>query len=136
MSTTRQDGAKKTSAAPPPAGEKWDCEKVVKEFGPIKRIDRPRESQLLKEGKWQYILTITVEDVGYWDLPKKDRPTGAELKERGDTRNNFSIGMHFGEVGHRLVNMQEMYETAKPMPEDLTLSDDDIWFGENGLPCT
>ena len=85
--------------------KRWTSSSVVKEFGPVKRIDRYREADLLIEGKWKHILTVLESD-----------------------------GRFEAVVGHHLVNMHEIYETSKEMPEDLVIKHKDVWFGEEDLP--
>lgn len=106
----------------------------MKQFGPVKLIDKARVKVLLVEDKWRHILTLMVNDVPYEDLPESEKPSDEELEQRGETRDEFSMGMHYASVGCHRVNVQEWYETALPMPENLELEDADIWFEEDGLP--
>jgi hypothetical protein len=78
---------------------------LVTQYGPLKKIWRTEESKLLEEGKWQQVLTLQ----------------------------EFEGKFHLS-VGHHLVNVQEIYETAKPMPEGLEIGDRRVWFGDDGLP--
>ena len=55
-------------------------EELVKLYGPFKEIWRERESELIKDGDFQHILTITSEDTPYEFLPEDDRPSKEELK--------------------------------------------------------
>lgn len=111
-----------------------EINQVIAKFGPLKRIDRKREAVLMKQGKFRNVLTLIDYDVGYEDLPEDDRPTDEELEERGETREEYTAGRHEAVVGHHLVNVSEIYESKKPMPEDLRIEDDGIWFGDDGLP--
>lgn len=113
---------------------KWDAGKIVAEFGPFKVIDRQRETELINEGKSNHIYTIMVVDVDYDDLPESEKPSEEELEQRGETKDEFSMGMQYGAVGRHIVNMQEIYESSKPLPDELDLEDEDIWFGEDGFP--
>ena len=118
---------------PPPMPK--DVAEAVKQFGPFKLIDRKRESALLKQGKYRHIFTLVSYERAYEDLPEDDRPTDEELEERGESKEDFTQGAYEGVVGHHLVNVSEIYESRKPMPEDLRIEDDGIWFEEDGLPA-
>lgn len=114
--------------------EKWTTERVVKEFGPIKQIDRARESELMQSGKWRHVLTLVSHEVGYLDLPEEDRPSDQDLKDQETTKEDFTTTGYTACVGHHIVNVSEIFETAKPMPEDLEIPDDEIRFDDDGLP--
>lgn len=103
-------------------------EELRKRYGPFKEIWRERESELVKKGKFRNVLTITSEDIPYEDIPEDDRPSAKELKERGETKKTFMGTMLFARVGHHLVNVEAIFESAKPMPEELTVRD--FWFDE------
>jgi len=103
-------------------------ERLVKLYGPFHRINRDRETELTKTGKWQHILTIIGCDVPYDELPEDDRPSDEELKDRGDTRENFMGYMQEATVGHHRVNVDEIFESTKPMPEDFKILD--FWFDD------
>ena len=112
-----------------------EINQVIAQFGPLKLIDRKREAALLKKGKHRHIFTLVSYERSYEDLPEEDRPTNEELEERGETKDEFTQGAYEGVVGHHLVNVAEIYESKKPMPEDLRIEDDGIWFEEDGLPA-
>lgn len=111
-----------------------DIKQVIAEFGPFERISRGREAQLLRHGLDRHLLTLVGYERAYEDIPEAEQPSDAELVERGETKEDFTRGAFEGFVGHHLVNVEEVYESAKPMPRDLRLGDDDIWFGDDGLP--
>lgn len=89
-----------------PAKKNMDNDELHKLYGPFRLINRVKESDLLKLGKWQHILTI-----GGMDSDKS---------EDGWTM--------WAEVGHHLVNVEAIYESTNPMPPDLTV--DDFWFDD------
>lgn len=115
--------------------EKWTTTKLVEQFGPLKTLSREREFQLLQEGKHLHIFTVIGTDVGYDDLSEEDRPSDAELEDRGETKDEYSALVYHGCVGHHIVNVFEIFETSKPMPEDLVIEDEDFHFGDDGLPA-
>jgi len=90
-------------------------------YGPFREIDRKREAKLIEADQWQRILTITSEDVPYDDLPEDERPSDEELEDRGETREEYMGFMLFAGVGHHRVNVEAIYESARPMPEDLVI---------------
>jgi hypothetical protein len=108
---------------------------LVKQFGPFKRINRGRETQLIQQGKHCNILTQVSFYVPYEDLPEDERPSDEELQELGETKENYMGNGCSIEVGHRLVNVDEIYESTRPMPLDLMLEgNENVWFGDDGLP--
>lgn len=111
----------------------WTTQKVIEEFGPVTRITRAREDELIQEGKSAHVLTLVGADVGYFDLPVDDRPSEEVLADRGESRHEYSRTVFHAFVGRRIVDVEEIYETAKPMPADLEIQDDDIDFGEDGF---
>jgi len=114
--------------------EAWDVAKVQKEFGPLKNIDRAREQELINEEKDLHILTLTGCDVGYDDLSDDDKPSDEEMELMDTNKEEYTTTMWTAFVGRRLVNVSEIYESAKPMPKDLEIQDDGVWFDEDGLP--
>jgi len=112
--------------------EKTDFNEMMgKLYGPFKHIWREEEAKLCAAGKFQHVLCITSEDVPYEDLPKEERPVAAELKERGETKEDYMGSMFFANVGHRLVNVEVIFESTKPMPEGLMF--ENFWFDEEHL---
>lgn len=111
-----------------------DVTKLVELYGPFKVINRERERELIKEGKEAHILTVCGQDVDYENLSEENRPSDEELKDRGETKEEYSTTILYASVGRRWVNMQEIYESTKPMPVELELEDKNIWFGDDGLP--
>lgn len=108
---------------------------LLEMYGPFTLIKRAREAELMEAGKFQHVLTILSFERAYADLSKEDRPTGKELRDMGETKDTYSEPGFEGCVGHHLVNVHEIYESAKPMPEDLIIKDEDLQFGdEDGLP--
>ena len=103
-------------------------EELEKRYGPFSHIDRERETELRHEGKWRYILTIIGYDVPYEDLPEDDRPSDEELQERGETRESHMGYRQDAVVGHHGVNVDEIFESAKPMPEGFEIKD--FWFDD------
>ena len=104
---------------------------LVELYGPFKRITRQQEATLAAQGKWLHILTIIGCDVPYEDLAEDNRPSDEELKDRGETRENHMGYTQEATVGHHLVNVDEIFESAKPMPDDLVIHD--FWFDETHL---
>lgn len=114
--------------------EELHISRLIRDFGPVKAITRARERQLISEGKSNHVLTLVQRETSFFDLPEEERPSKQELEERGETEEEFSRVTFVGVVGHHVVNMYELYEFEKPLPEDLLLDDDSIDFGEGGLP--
>lgn len=81
---------------------------VLREYGPFQGPLTKKEAEIhLNNGNTLRILNIC----------------------DSDTRATF-----YGSVGHHIVNVQERYLAAKPMPEEMLVYD--IWFvseGEEGL---
>jgi hypothetical protein len=115
----------------------YTVKELVREYGPFKRIDRKREAALLKAGKYRHIFTLMSVDVPYADLKKEDRPSKMELKERGETKDEYTASVPYASVGHHLVNVDEIFESKKLMPEDLSMEGfDQLWFEDDGLPVS
>lgn len=114
--------------------EHWDIKRLIELCGPFTKITRQREMELIEVGKWNHVFTLINYDMPYEEMPEKDRPSEEEMKDRGETKEEYSESRFIGVVGHHLVNVFEIYEASKPMPEDLELSDENIWFGDDGLP--
>lgn len=111
-----------------------DVKELVEKYGPITKIGRQRESDLIKRGKEAHIFTIVGTDVGYAELSEEDKPTEEELKLTGLSRDEYTETIQEGFVGRRLVNVLDIYETSQPMPLDLEIKNEDIWYGEDGIP--
>ncbi len=112
----------------------FTTQQVIEQFGPITRINREREEELIQEGKGNHILTLIGTDTGFHDLPANDRPSFIELAYRGESEEDYSRTVFSASVGRKIVNVEEIFETSKPMPSDLEMQDDDIDFGDGGLP--
>jgi hypothetical protein len=112
----------------------YTVEELVRQFGPFKLIDRARESELYAEGKGKHVFTVTSTDVSWEDLPEDDRPSLKELREMGYTREEYSEPRYYGESGSRLVNMHEIFESSKPMPEGIEVNADAEWCDDGTLP--
>jgi len=113
----------------------YTVKELVREYGPFKPIVRARERQLLEEGRGAYVFALMSTDAPYEDIPEEERPTDEELVERGETKEDYSASVLYGAVGHHLVNVDELFESAKPMPMDLAIEgNDNLWFGDDGLP--
>lgn len=112
-----------------------DVKELVEKYGPVTKIWRQREQELINQGKENHIFTIVGTDVGYDDLSEEDRPTEEELSQRGYTKDEYVETIQEGFVGRRVVNVLDIYETAEPMPRDLEIKNDDIWFEGDGLPA-
>lgn len=113
--------------------KKWDISSVQKEFGPLKPIDRKRE-EVLRKKEGNFVLTIMSYDVPYEDLSPDERPSEKELEEREETPEEYTQCFFYADVNYHLVNVERLYESAKPMPDNLELDDEGIWYGEDGLP--
>jgi hypothetical protein len=81
-------------------------EELVKLYGPFTEIWREREAELMNQGKWRHILSIQSFD-------SEDEEDGTILTAT---------------VGHHLVNTETVFESAKPMPDNLRI--DDFWFDD------
>jgi hypothetical protein len=104
-------------------------EELAKRYGPFREIWREREQVLLSSPDgYLHILTVTSDDVAYEDLPEDDRPSDEELEDRGETREDFMGSMLFATVGHHRVNVEVIYESARPMPADLVI--ENFYFDE------
>jgi len=79
-------------------------DEVLKKYGPFKLINHKQERDLMRQGKFRFILTV----IGLDD------------------------GVCVGDSGHHLVNVLYVYESTKEMPYPLHIPG--IWFGDNGLP--
>lgn len=111
-----------------------DVNELTEKYGPVSKIGRQRESNLIKQGKEAHILTIVGTDVGYDELSEEDKPTEEELRLTGLDKDEYTETIQEGFVGRRLVNVLDIYETSQPMPLDLEIKNEDIWYGEEGLP--
>jgi hypothetical protein len=94
----------------------------IKQFGPLVPITNEESWALYKEGEWKHLFAITSTDVGYEDLSEDDRPSDEELKDRGETKEEYSQSMSEGIVGHHIVNVERRYKTEK----EITLGADAI----------
>jgi hypothetical protein len=108
---------------------------LIKAYGPFKLIYRAEERKLIKDDKANHILCVMSCDVPYADLPPDEQPSDEELKERGETKETHMGSVLYVEAGHHLVNVDEIYQSAKPMPLTLMIQgNENVWFGDNGLP--
>jgi hypothetical protein len=108
---------------------------VIRLYGPLRRISRVQEHELRAEGKGAQILSLISTDVGYNDLPEDERPSAADLVERGETSEEYSTNVLCLVAGTHVVNVEEVYATAVAVPEDLILEGNMlVWFGDDGLP--
>jgi hypothetical protein len=86
--------------------KKLTNKQLVELYGPFKEINRAKERKLIAAHKWQHILTIK-------NCDSDEEPDG------------FTMYAH---VGHGLVDVSAIFESEKPMPEDLEIND--FWFDD------
>jgi len=115
------------SNAPKPAPKRWVSKgmlltEFIKQFGPLVPITNEESWDMYREGKWKNLFAITSTDVAYEDLPEDDRPSDEELKDRGETKEEYSQSMSEGIVGHHIVNVERRYKTEK----EITLGADAV----------
>ena len=78
---------------------------LVRRYGPFTAIGREQEARLIARDEWRRILTI---------------------KSGDDDNGKFSMHAH---VGHGLVNVDIIFQSTNPMPEDLEIPD--FWFDDH-----
>jgi len=82
-------------------------EELVRRYGPFKEIGRAQEKELVDGGKGRHILTIK----------------GCDSDESED---GYVMYAH---VGYGLVNVDTIFESTIPMPEDLEIQD--FWYDDH-----
>lgn len=80
---------------------------LVRRYGPFTEIGRAREKKLCELGMENHILTIK----------------GCDSDESED---GYTM---FAHVGHGLVNVETIFESANPMPMSLEISD--FWYDDH-----
>jgi hypothetical protein len=87
-----------------PDGDDFNYE-LVRRYGPFKEIGRAREAKLAASDMWKHIFTV---------------------KSCEDDDGNYTMHAH---VGHGLVNVETIFESTNPMPEDLEVLD--FWYDDH-----
>lgn len=96
----------------------------TKMYGPFKRLTQQEALQYANSGQSNRIFAVIGYEVPWAEMNKKDRPTRAELRDMGyDDPYEYTWLEYEVLLGHHIVNVEERYLAARPIPDAL---DEDI----------
>lgn len=97
-----------------------DSEEFAAKYGPFQELTQAESMRLARAGYENRIFAVIGTEIPWADAPKKDRPSRKELLDMGyDDPYAYTWLQYDIALGFHIVNVEDRYLAARPIPEEL-----------------